>query len=82
MKVDVDTGVVSGLKDARASFSFEDWEAWCRECGARGLRGPYRLANDASCYQYLGDSGTAALWNGAMGRGRGTIFTPAGGGKP
>jgi len=47
--------------------SFKKWEARCRELG---LNGPYRLANNLTCWQFVRPSGgTAGIYDAAKGEG-------------
>jgi hypothetical protein len=56
------------------STSFEDWATECMR--REGLRGPYKLA-DGGGYQFVGKSGTAAIWNTIAKPPRGFIFDSA-----
>jgi hypothetical protein len=48
--------------------SFDDWRA---ECVRRGFRGPFELFGRAmkDSHQFITNFGTAAIWNGEIGRG-------------
>jgi hypothetical protein len=60
--------------------TYTSFQAWRAECASRGFRGPFKLiSRPLNSYQYLGDSGTAALWNGESGLG--SIFEEKAAGK-
>lgn len=40
---------------------FETWDSWKARCLEKGLVGPYKI--DLTRWQFVGKSGTAALWN-------------------
>lgn len=54
---------------------YSDFKAWASECAERGFRGPFKLFGaPRDSYQFLGNSGTAAMWNGE--NQLGSIFDP------
>ncbi len=43
--------------------TFTRWEDWQSACQRAGLEGPYQISGQDHMWQYVGKSGTAALWN-------------------
>jgi hypothetical protein len=45
---------------------FRSFQEWACACAKPGLRGPYKLiGSEPADYQYVGDTGTAAVWRSA-----------------
>jgi hypothetical protein len=59
---------------------FTEWVKWSLACHEAGLKGPYTISGQLHMSQFVGDAGTAAMWNSSSGTG--LIFGDAAAERP
>ena len=58
-------------------MTFERYEEWQSACQRSGFEGPYQISGQPHLWQYVGKTGTAAMWNGLSRKG--FVFEAEGG---